>query len=178
MAAESSVSPSGKSSVSPRGKKAPRGRSKTAEEMRAMTRKRMEGRLKREAARGVGTKVVGRHGHRHVELNWEELPGSASYAEEVSWVFRNYPFVVRERDGKSSKIYWSRVVSGPPSQGCCGLMKWAAKQEHSFFKDVVPKVLGGLGNDEEDERMLKRRERAMREEIERSLAALMEEVSG
>lgn len=106
------------------------------------------------------------------DIDWSKFPQSASYSDEVDWVYLNFSFVVQRRDGKDSLIRLGKRVSDPPSQRCKTLLDAAANNSNQFFSGTVNKVMidsGGGSN-------AIRHDRKLTGEIERALELLSDEL--
>lgn len=104
-------------------------------------------------------------------LPWNGLPTHADFDSEVRWVYQQFPMVVEEAIGRQSVLHWARATQPPPNAAAIGLMRWAARNETTFFKETVPRAFKDQ-NSEEDERV--KREKMKIGEIKEILARMLD----
>lgn len=110
-----------------------------------------------------------------VPESWGDLPASATFRAEVSWVHQNFQLMVRRRKGKDPVVTLDRAMVPPPSNGALDWLEYAVTYRNSFLKDIVPKA---LGSGEEDGGEDVKKERKSIVEIEEVLERFLEVGNG
>jgi len=102
---------------------------------------------------------------------WGVVPATAKYREEVEWVRQNHFLAIRHLPS-GDRLDLGKCQSMAPSMYAVSLLEWAMKNEHAFFKDVVPRIM--LTEDDTGDTQVIRREKVAIEEVGRILEGLRE----
>ncbi len=89
--------------------------------------------------------------------DWPELPETASWVDELEWVYQNGILVITEKPNGPAQYHWDRARTPPPSNGAKLLMKLLAESRKNFM-DLLGKAKTNTdGVEAEDVKKEKRR---------------------